>query len=279
MKTSIIAQAQVRARLIDQTLDQIGGVNMAAVTEIHRVENLGIQLASLINQGLVTRVTAEALEILSDTLDAVLLVREHGLPLWMAAKAHETILSTPVDGRDQLVLVLKVDGFNAVVTRPGTPLTADKKVGLLWAGKNTQIVREQERGTDGPAPEPKPVQPSVDLATGEVDLGQPAATVVAGLTTYVHQDKEYVLVKFQGNLAYPVVTGSRVYGRKQGVFIVRSVNGAPDLDGFPQLEVTRVLKDGRGAAGQFTAGPAHLEVAWVLNNHLIQWADAPRDAR
>lgn len=307
MKTSIIGQAQTRARLIAETLEQIGRSSTEALAEVRRVEDLGIPLAEAINRGYVTRVTEEALELLSSTLDAILGVWGHGLPLWQAARAHETILSTPVDGQDQLVLVLKVDGFNAVVTKPETLLTAAKKVPLLWATMGTWIVRQQERGTDGPAPEPKPVQPSVNLATGEVDLGvkfpegtpeyaayaaelkteldkfakgeapyeyDKATTPAVRLTVqHVHEGRTYHLVQFRGSVAHPVLAGSRIKGRSNGLdYVAHSVDGPAGLDGFPTLVVSQVHLGNVVGQSRSTAGPSHLEVSWVLDNDLINWA-------
>lgn len=259
---SITGRARAAAQEILETLAAIGTLDHAAKVEVERCQDISIPLASAITCGFVTRVSQEGLDELESGLAEMRRVLEHGLPLWLETKAHQTILEVArsqeawTEDPAGEVLVLEVKEFNAKVTRPGTLEPAPRRVPLLWAPLTTRILRQTEVATKKPVEVP---------------------AVVAGRTSFTKDGQEYILVQFEGNQARPVVTGSRVYGRDQRnglVFEVRSVDGPADLDGFPTLVVSKVmgLNNRVVDTARTTAGPDQLQVAWVLDNHLIQWA-------
>lgn len=145
-KQSKISRAREISLKINEALDAVFQQSTEAHAECMRVQNIGVNLAHMINQGYVTAVNDEGMDMLADTLAELTLVVEHGLSLFLAdVQEHRTILEYVTYGENDVTRGMVVE-FNrsrtsVKVIDPGSLLAKqDIWISLLWAPKSTIIV-------------------------------------------------------------------------------------------------------------------------------------------
>ncbi len=148
-KQSKISRTRELAVKIQEALDTVFRQSVPAYEECMRVQDIGVQLAYLVNQGYVSSVSDEGQEMLTDTLRELTLVIEHGLAMFLGAvEEHRTILEYASYGettsRTQRGMVVEFNASRTAVkvTDPESLLSKqDIWVSLLWAPKTTKIIK------------------------------------------------------------------------------------------------------------------------------------------